>query len=115
MEAGFLDFNPADGVKRPRQVAKSETLDLTDEEVMRLFEGISEKATPLHRAILMTFFTTGIRKSELIEIKLSDLQEINGEMTMVSLFLRASALSSSLKLVSFNPIKTDILTTPILL
>ena len=82
MEAGFLDFNPADGVKRPRQVAKSETLDLTDEEVMRLFEVISEKATPLHRAILMTFFTTGIRKSELIEIKHSDLQEINGEMTI---------------------------------
>jgi site-specific recombinase XerD len=82
MEKGFLDFNPADGVRRPKQNVSKETNDLTDDEVVQLFDVISKAASPLHRAILITFFTTGIRKSELIEIKLSDLQEINGEMTL---------------------------------
>jgi site-specific recombinase XerD len=82
MEKGFLDFNPADGVRRPKQTVTKETNDLTDDEVINLIETISKSASPLHKAILMTFFTTGIRKSELIEAKLCDLQEINGEMTL---------------------------------
>lgn len=83
MEKSFLDFNPADGVKRPRQIILKETNDLTDEEVIELFNVIEEQAAPLHRAILMTFFTTGIRKSELIQIRLGDLEEINGETTLM--------------------------------
>ncbi len=82
MEKGFLEFNPADGVKRPKQTIIKETNDLTDEEVIELFNVIQKQATPLHRAILITFFTTGIRKSELIQIKLEDLEEINGETTL---------------------------------
>ncbi len=82
LEKGFLEFNPADGVKRPRQTVRTETNDLSDEEVVRLFTVMSEESSPLHRAILFTFFTTGIRKSELIEIKREDIQEINGEMTL---------------------------------
>lgn len=82
MEKGFLEFNPADGVKRPKQTIVKETNDLTDEEVIALFDVIQKQATPLHQAILITFFTTGIRKSELIQIKLEDLEEINGEMTL---------------------------------
>jgi integrase/recombinase XerD len=82
MEKGFLETNPALGVRRPKQVVITETNDLTDEEVERLFNTITTQASPLHKAILVTFFTTGIRKSELINIKLSDLQEVNGEMTL---------------------------------
>lgn len=82
MEKGFIEFNPADGVRRPKQNVIKETNDLTDEEVIQLFEVISNAASPLHKAILMTFFTTGLRKSELLEIKLSDLEEVNGEMTL---------------------------------
>lgn len=82
MEKEFVDFNPCDGVKRPKQVVTKDTNDLTDEEVIRLFDVISKESSPLHKAILVTFFTTGIRKSELIEVKRSDLQEVNGEIVL---------------------------------
>lgn len=82
MEKSYFEFNPVDGVKRPKQIVKQETNDLTDEEVSDLFEVISQKASLLHKAVLTTFFTTGIRKSELIDVKRSDLQEVNGELTL---------------------------------
>ncbi len=82
MEKGFLETNPALGIRRPKQVVMNETNDLTDEEVIRLFHTINTKATRLHKAVLVTFFTTGIRKSELINIKLSDFQSIDGDMTL---------------------------------
>ncbi len=82
IEKNFLKINPCQGIKKPRQVVKTETNDLTDEEVVTLFEVVNEKASPLHKAIIYLFFSTGIRKSELIELKLKDYKEINGHMTI---------------------------------
>ena len=81
-EKEFLDFNPCLGVKKPRQVVLKETNDLSDEEARELLTLVAQKASPLHRAIIYLFFSTGIRKSELIELKLKDFEEINGEMTI---------------------------------
>lgn len=81
-EKGFVEINPCMGVKKPRQVVVNETNDLTDDEVINLLEIVSTKASELHRAIIYLFFSTGIRKSELIELKLKDFEEIDGEMTI---------------------------------
>ncbi len=82
MEKSFVETNPCQGIRRPRQVVQKETNDLTDEEVLQLFEAIDKSASPLHKAILYIFFGTGIRKSELINLRKKDLREINGHMTI---------------------------------
>ncbi|MBL6989156.1 MAG: tyrosine-type recombinase/integrase [Bacteriovoracaceae bacterium] len=80
IEKGFIDFNPFNSVKRPKQVVVNETNDLSDEEVVKLFEAVDvkSKSGPLHQAIIYMLFSTGIRKSELINLKLKDYTEING-------------------------------------
>ncbi len=71
-EKGFIKFNPATSVKRPRQEVLTETNDLSDDDVIKLFEAVNEKGTPLHRAVIYLLFSTGIRKSELIGLKRKD-------------------------------------------
>ncbi len=82
IEKNHMTYNPCDSVKKPKQTVKTETNDLSDEEVIKVLEIIQEKASPLHKAIVLLFFSTGIRKSELIDLKLKDYKEINGEMTI---------------------------------
>ncbi len=79
-EKQIVAFNPCESVKRPRQEVKTPTNDLTDEEVVALFEAIdgNKTAGKLHKAILVTLFTTGIRKSELINLRFRDLRNLNG-------------------------------------
>ncbi len=50
--------------------------------MIKVLEIISEKASPLHKSVVFLFFSTGIRKSELINLKLKDYTEINGEITI---------------------------------
>lgn len=82
LEKGFVETNPCLGVKKPRQVVRSETNDLTDQEVVALLELVNKKASPLHRSIIYLFFSTGIRKSELINLRRRDFEKINGDMTI---------------------------------
>lgn len=82
IEKNHMSYNPCEGVKKPKQAVKSETNDLSDEEVIKVLEIINEKASTLHKAVVFLFFSTGIRKSELINLKLKDYKEINGEMTI---------------------------------
>jgi len=81
-EKELMQVNPCLGVKRPRQVVNTETNDLSDEEVCKVLELALNKGSYLHSAILYLFFATGIRKSELIELRLKDYQDINGDMTI---------------------------------
>ena len=77
-EKGFVEHNPCENIRRPRQEVVTETNDLSDYEVRELFRVVDEKASPLHRAIIYLFFSTGIRKSELINLKLKDYKSIDG-------------------------------------
>lgn len=85
IEKNHLAINPCDGVGRPKQIVKSETNDLSDEEVVSLLEVVDHQASHLHRAIIYLFFFSGIRKSELINLKLKDYKEINAQMTITIL------------------------------
>lgn len=79
VEKGLIDFNPATSIKRPKQEVVSPTNDLSDQQIGELLNSIDPKApsAPLHKAILFTLFFTGIRKSELTNLKLKDLKKIN--------------------------------------
>jgi len=76
VEKGLHQFNPATSVRRPKQEVIAPTLDLSDEQVEALFATLEQSgpSAPLHKAIVYLFFATGIRKSELINLKRKDLK-----------------------------------------
>jgi site-specific recombinase XerD len=71
IEKNLVHFNPCSSIKRPRQEVIRPTNDLSDIEISTLFELINDLKGPglLHKAVLYTLFTTGIRKAELINLK----------------------------------------------
>jgi site-specific recombinase XerD len=74
MEKGLAQDNPAKTVKRLKKRNNKETEYLTDSEVAQLFRIIDEEKSsgPLHKAIVTVFFTTGIRRSSLINLQGKD-------------------------------------------
>lgn len=74
VEKGLIPFNPCTSIKRPRQDVLKPTNDVSDEQIRKLLELVDEQTGPglLHRAVLYTLFTTGIRKAELINLRLKN-------------------------------------------
>lgn len=82
VEKGVMEFNPALSVKRPRREVLKPTQALEGEQVRELFELLKngDQESPsryLHRALLVTFFMTGMRKAEILNLKYKDYREIN--------------------------------------
>ncbi len=86
MENDVMDHNPVEGVKRPRKSPTKGTECLSDGQVRLLLDHLDvevmvngESFTPhLHRTLIYTLFYTGIRVSEVINIKRSDYFTYNG-------------------------------------
>lgn len=80
VEKGLAQYNPCLSIKRPRQEVKTPTNDLSDEKVAHLFSMINGLKGPglLHKAVIYTLFTTGIRKAELISLRLKNIGEKDG-------------------------------------
>lgn len=73
-EKDLVTFNPCTSVKRPKQSVIHETNDLSDSQIKSLLfelENLKEKSL-LHKAIIYLLFTTGIRKAELLSLKLKN-------------------------------------------
>lgn len=81
-EKSRMDFNPASSVKRPRREVLRPTHALTREQVEELLSAIdnNKKSGPLHKALLIMFFTTGLRKSEILNLKFSDYKKLGDHM-----------------------------------
>lgn len=80
VERGDYEHNPATSIKRPRREVKKPTQALNKEQVEELFLAIESKdnqSRALHRALLITFFTTGLRKSEILNLKFKNYRVIN--------------------------------------
>lgn len=82
VEKGERDFNPAQSVKRPRREVLSPTQALNKEQVQAIFALLNTEQDKypsryLHKALLITFFTTGMRKSEVLHLKYKDYRQIN--------------------------------------
>ncbi len=76
VEKSMVDFNIFDSIKRPKQVVAKPTNDLSDEQIGKIFDEankLKSKSKYLHRAVIYLLFTTGIRKSELINLKKEDI------------------------------------------
>jgi integrase len=78
---GIVDSNPASTVKRPRKVVIRPTNALTLEQTKDLFLGIESKESgPLHLALISTLWLTGLRKSEVLNLKRKDYYKRNDEV-----------------------------------
>ncbi|MFG1487078.1 tyrosine-type recombinase/integrase [Halobacteriovorax sp. RZ-1] len=77
VEKNLLKANPVASVRRPRSEVKSPTNALNKQQVLELLYhmGQNEKSKYLHLALFTTFFTTGLRKSEILNLRFKDYQE----------------------------------------
>ncbi len=80
VEKNIIAFNPSTSIKRPRQDVVKPTNDVSDEQIRHLLELVECQKGPglLHKAVLYTLFTTGIRKAELINLKIKNFSMKNG-------------------------------------
>lgn len=80
VENDVIKVNPCEGVKRPKQVVKTETNGLSDDQVKDLLSSLNNKTltNSLYKAILFVLFGTGIRVSELVNLKREDFGKRKG-------------------------------------
>jgi len=81
---GYLNGNPALGLVRPKQDKKLPAF-LSVEEAQRLVEApAGEGLTPLRdRALLETLYSTGLRVSELVSLRIRDVDLISGTLRVI--------------------------------
>ncbi len=79
VEKGVCEFNPAASIKRPRLEVVTPTQALDAGQVRELFNAVDmdSPSGPMHLALLVTFFTTGMRKSEIVNLRYQDYRDIN--------------------------------------
>ncbi|MCB9062617.1 MAG: tyrosine-type recombinase/integrase [Halobacteriovoraceae bacterium] len=82
-EKSVMNINPCLHIRRPKQEVCKETNDLSDEEVLRLFESVDTDGSLLHRCVIYLLFSTGIRKSELINLKIKDFKTIRDDQYII--------------------------------
>lgn len=80
IEKGLMSANPTAHIKRPKDEVITATNDLSDDQVKTVIDSVdlSKKSGPLHKAILVLLFSTGMRKGELINLKFENYQEHQG-------------------------------------
>ena len=74
LEKNLIEFNPCQAIKRPRQQVRTPTNDLLDGQIIELLNA-PDSSTPsglLHKTLLTCFFMTGLRKSEITQLKICD-------------------------------------------
>jgi len=74
VERNYCQINPVTSVKRPRPEVKNPTNAISKAQVLEIFDEISQNKNsgPMHMALLVTFFTTGLRKSEILNLRFKD-------------------------------------------
>jgi site-specific recombinase XerD len=74
----IIDKNPAEFCIRPRKEVLHETQAFTDREMKNFFDLVISEASPLHKAVILVLFTTGMRQAELRGLKLKDMLVLEG-------------------------------------
>ncbi len=79
VEKSLHNFNPVISIRRPRREVLTPTNAMSGEQVIELMNAIDQRTSTgiLHYALLMTFFMTGMRKSEVLMLKRCDFKKIN--------------------------------------
>ena len=105
LENDIIDFNPVDGVKRPKKSPNKGTECLSENQVRLLFDFLDIEVltlggfTPhLHRSLIYILFYTGIRVTELIELRRKDYYIYNGMPA-----IRIRAKGGQMRIVPLHP------------
>lgn len=82
--AKLMDHNPLDTIKLPKVQTESPTVAFDDEEVLRMINAPDTKTHMgrTHRLIIVMLFNLGLRRSELVNIKLFQLFQDRGHMVL---------------------------------
>lgn len=96
---GVIQFNPARSLKMPKIVIKEPTLAFTDEEVRAVIASpdVNSFFGNMHRLTLVLLFNLGLRRSELVNIKMEDLYEDRG-----TLLLRIKGKGSKIRVLPLS-------------
>ena len=95
----LMDHNPLDTIKLPKVQTESPTVAFDDEEVVRMINApdIQTHKGRTHRLIMVLLFNLGLRRSELVNIKLFQLFQDRGHMV-----LRIHGKGDKVRLVPLN-------------
>ena len=90
-DQGIVASNPVQRIKRFKIPKEVKTVDLSDEQVERLLEIIplDSGVGKLHKAVMTLLFTTGMRQSELANLKFKNLDYAN-EFLVLRYFAKGS-------------------------
>lgn len=82
--AGMVEFNPLDAVKLPKVRTESETIAFEDAEAVAMIgkPDVSTHRGRTHRLILVLLFNLGLRRSELINIRVQDFFQDRGHSVL---------------------------------
>jgi integrase/recombinase XerD len=78
VEREIIEKNPAEFCTRASRIVMEETQAFSDREMKSLFDLVIQDAEPLHRAIILLLFTTGMRQAELRNLKSSNFKMQEG-------------------------------------
>lgn len=78
LQRDIIPKNPVELCIRPKRMVVEETQAFTDREMKNLFDLVIEEAPPLHKAVILLLFTTGMRQAELRSIRLCDFKMNEG-------------------------------------
>jgi integrase/recombinase XerD len=75
MACKLIDYNPLDIVKLPKVQTESPTLAFDDHEVVQMLKApdLNTKKGHMHKLVLTILFSLGLRRSELVNIKIKDI------------------------------------------
>jgi site-specific recombinase XerD len=84
VDDGHLPKNPAEGVRFLNPKRLSKTIGFSDEEVRAILErpNLHTRTGSLHYAVLMTLFYCGLRRSELCELRMTNLGAERGHRVL---------------------------------
>lgn len=80
----LIDTNPLDALKLPKVRTESPTIAFDDEEVTRMIgrPDVKTQSGLTHRLVMVLLFHLGLRRSELVHLKLSDFFEDRGHFVL---------------------------------
>jgi site-specific recombinase XerD len=73
-----IEKNPAEFCVRPKRINVRDTQAFDEMEMRQLFALVIRKANPMHRAVILLLFTTGMRNAEVRNVKLNDFESRDG-------------------------------------
>lgn len=84
LSCGYIERNPLDAVRLPKVQTESETIAFDDAEALRMISvpDTTNHRGRTHRLAMVLLFNLGLRRNELVNIRLQDMYEDRGHMVI---------------------------------